>query len=103
MGLYARNLYISVVFMALVLCSFGETARLLSAQKSDQDLPHLQVDHFTRESGNLNSGGIKYFSSTTLEGIKEGGPSPGEGNKYTDSRPLSASLKDSGPSPGIGH
>ncbi|KAF5752864.1 hypothetical protein HS088_TW01G00782 [Tripterygium wilfordii] len=37
-----------------------------------------------------------------LKSIKQSGPSPGEGNKYADSRTLGG-IKDSGPSPGEGH
>lgn len=44
-----------------------------------------------------SSEGSKITDIHTLEGIKESGPSPGEGHKYVNA------IKDSGPSPGAGH
>ncbi|KAH7520247.1 hypothetical protein FEM48_Zijuj08G0123900 [Ziziphus jujuba var. spinosa] len=43
-----------------------------------------------------------FFDGLTLGSIKESGPSPGQGNKYTDAHTLGG-RKKSGQSPGEGH
>ncbi|EEF37427.1 conserved hypothetical protein [Ricinus communis] len=42
-----------------------------------------------------------FFDGLSIGAIKQSGPSPGAGNKYTDSRGFGG-IKD-GPSPGQGH
>ncbi|XP_050204230.1 PAMP-induced secreted peptide 2 [Mercurialis annua] len=42
------------------------------------------------------------FDGLCLGAIKQSGPSPGVGNKFTDSRSFGA-IKHDGPSPGQGH
>lgn len=42
-----------------------------------------------------------FFDGLFLGAIKQSGPSPGQGNKYTDSQTFGG-IKD-GPSPGTGH
>ncbi|KAH7566642.1 hypothetical protein ACOSP7_023224 [Xanthoceras sorbifolium] len=51
-----------------------------------------------KQSGPSPGEGHKFTDS--LGGIKESGPSPGEGHKFTDSL---GGIKESGPSPGEGH
>ncbi|KAK2657554.1 hypothetical protein Ddye_010606 [Dipteronia dyeriana] len=48
-----------------------------------------------------NEGGLDgFFGGLSLGAIKQSGPSPGEGHKFTDSL---GGIKESGPSPGEGH
>ncbi|XP_019057384.1 PREDICTED: uncharacterized protein LOC109116433 [Tarenaya hassleriana] len=45
-----------------------------------------------------------FFDGLSLGSIKQSGPSPGEGHKFTDRRNTLGSIKPSGPSPsGPGH
>ncbi|XP_050207087.1 PAMP-induced secreted peptide 2-like [Mercurialis annua] len=55
-----------------------------------------------KESGPSPGVGHKYTYSQTLGGIKDSGSSPGVGHKYTNSQ-LLGGIKNSGPSPGEGH
>ncbi|KAL2333493.1 hypothetical protein Fmac_014706 [Flemingia macrophylla] len=56
-----------------------------------------------KDSGPSPGVGHKFTNSETLGGIKNSGPSPGgEGHKFTNSQTLGG-IKDSGPSPGVGH
>ncbi|KAJ9170635.1 hypothetical protein P3X46_018729 [Hevea brasiliensis] len=43
-----------------------------------------------------------FFDGLSLGAIKQSGPSPGQGNKYTDSQNFGGFHKD-GPTPGQGH
>lgn len=43
-----------------------------------------------------------FFDGLSLGSIKQSGPSPGEGHKFTQTQTLGG-IKDSGPSPGVGH
>lgn len=54
-----------------------------------------------KQSGPSPGEGHKYTDSHTLGGIKAG-PSPGQGHKYTEAQTLGG-IKNSGPSPGQGH
>ncbi|KAL3726084.1 hypothetical protein ACJRO7_031039 [Eucalyptus globulus] len=55
-----------------------------------------------KQAGPSPGEGHKFTNSKTLGGIKDSGPSPGEGHKFTNSETLGG-IKDSGPSPGEGH
>ncbi|XP_020210470.1 PAMP-induced secreted peptide 2 [Cajanus cajan] len=56
-----------------------------------------------KDSGPSPGVGHKFTNSDTLGGIKDSGPSPGgKGHKFTNSETLGG-IKDSGPSPGVGH
>ncbi|RDX69038.1 hypothetical protein CR513_51904, partial [Mucuna pruriens] len=57
-----------------------------------------------KDSGPSPGVGHKFSNSDTLGGIKDSGPSPGgKGHKFTDSQTLGG-IKNSGPSPGgVGH
>ncbi|KAJ1421174.1 hypothetical protein SESBI_13894 [Sesbania bispinosa] len=57
------------------------------------------------EAGNSATGGevADFFDWLSLGEMKQSGPSPGEGHKFTNSETLGG-IKDSGPSgPGVGH
>ncbi|KAJ4834601.1 hypothetical protein Tsubulata_024474 [Turnera subulata] len=65
-----------------------------------------------RDPFNIIEGRKSAASSTVLESfieglslgaIKESGPSPGVGHKYTDRESTLGGIKNSGPSPGQGH
>lgn len=56
-----------------------------------------------KQSGPSPGEGHKFTNVDTLGGIKESGPSSGgEGHKFTNSETLGG-IKNSGPSPGQGH
>lgn len=55
-----------------------------------------------KDSGPSPGNGHKYTDAKTLGGVKNSGPSPGVGHKYTNTETLGG-IKDSGPSPGDGH
>ncbi|CAL0312847.1 unnamed protein product [Lupinus luteus] len=56
-----------------------------------------------KQSGPSPGVGHKFTNINTLGGIKDSGPSSGgEGHKFTNSETLGG-IKDSGPSPGLGH
>lgn len=53
-----------------------------------------------RDDADQGIGG--FFDVLYLGGMKQSGPSPGDGHKFTNAATLGG-IKDSGPSPGNGH
>ncbi|KAF8406258.1 hypothetical protein HHK36_008343 [Tetracentron sinense] len=50
-----------------------------------------------------DNGGIEgFYDGLSLRGMKNSGPSPGEGHKFTNVQTIGG-IKDTGPSPGEGH
>ncbi|KAJ7952804.1 variant surface antigen F-like [Quillaja saponaria] len=56
----------------------------------------IEPSHFA------GGGAVDFFEWLSLGAIKQSGPSPGEGHKFTNYQTLGG-IKDSGPSPGNGH
>ncbi len=52
--------------------------------------------------GTASGGCGGFFDGLSLGAIKQSGPSPGEGHKFTNQETLGG-IKESGPSPGEGH
>ncbi|KAJ7944473.1 putative Transmembrane protein [Quillaja saponaria] len=50
----------------------------------------------------VRGGAVDLFDWLSLGAIKQSGPSPGKGHKFTNYQTLGG-IKDSGPSPGAGH
>ncbi len=78
--------FLLVLVLVLVLLGSSSGARPLNILKSDG-------------SRVWDKG---FFDGLSLGAIKQSGPSPGQGNKYTDSQSFGRIHKD-GPSPGEGH
>ncbi|KAI9089259.1 hypothetical protein K1719_029538 [Acacia pycnantha] len=59
----------------------------------------LRLDHGVND--NSYEGNV--FEDLNLGAVKLSGPSPGQGNEFTDSTSHGRRLMDNGPSPGQGH
>uniref|UniRef100_A0AB39A383 PAMP-induced secreted peptide n=1 Tax=Vitis vinifera TaxID=29760 RepID=A0AB39A383_VITVI len=102
--------FVSFLFLVLVLNSIAIHGRPFNVLKKPRGLDGEEMRGFfdglslgaIKQSGPSPGNGHKFTNAGTLGGIKDSGPSPGNGHKFTNAGTLGG-IKDSGPSPGEGH